>query len=131
MARILYVDDEQALVFLMTRMLEVLGHEASGHTSAMEALKVFRNEPSQFDLVITDLSMVGMSGLELAEQLLVARADAAVAIATGHVLQADVDAARRLGVLDVITKPGSLDELDGAVTALLDKARSETQPGGR
>ena len=131
MARILYLDDEQALVFLMTRMLEVLGHEASGHTSAIEALAAFRNDPSYFDLVITDLSMVGMNGLEFAAQILTIRADAAVAVATGHVSTADVDAARRLGVLDVIIKPGSLDEMENAVAALLEKARPAAQPGGR
>jgi CheY-like chemotaxis protein len=131
MARILYVDDEQALVFLMTRMLKVLGHEAAGYTSPHDALAAFRNDPRYFDLTLTDLSMVGMSGLELAEQLLTIRADAPVAIATGHVLEEDVKSARRLGVLDVITKPGSLDELEKALTPLLEKSRLASQTGGR
>ncbi|MGH8180629.1 MAG: response regulator, partial [Steroidobacteraceae bacterium] len=67
-ARILYVDDEPMLVFLVTRALEKLGIASRGFSSADEALAAFRGEPHAFALVLTDLTMPGgMSGLELAQ----------------------------------------------------------------
>ena len=83
MARILYLDDEESLVFLVTRMLQVLGHEPQGFTSASEALAAFRASPGSFALVLTDLSMPAMGGIEFATQILAIRRTAAVAVLTG------------------------------------------------
>lgn len=129
MTRILYLDDEDALVLLMTRMLKALGYHAFGHTTASAALTAFRSEPERFDLVITDLSMPGMSGLDFARQILAIRPQARVAIATGHVDPRDIEAARSAGVLRVIAKPDSIDELSRIVTALLAQTSAATQAG--
>ena len=81
--RVLYLDDEQPLVLLVARMLEHLGHAVSGFTNAGEALQAFKASPREFGLVLTDMSMPGMSGLEFAQQILVIDPKATVVIATG------------------------------------------------
>ena len=63
---VLYLDDEEALVFLVTRTLERLGYSVSGYTRVEEALAAVRADSGQFDLLVTDLNMPGQSGLEVA-----------------------------------------------------------------
>jgi CheY-like chemotaxis protein len=118
MARILYLDDEAALVFLITRMLGFLKHGGVGHTAAQDALEAFRREPASFDAVLTDLSMPGMNGLAFAREVLALRPQAVVAIASGFVEPADREEARAHGIA-VVTKPGSLEELESVIAALL------------
>src|SRR5262245_22884380 len=67
---ILYVDDEESLVYLITRVLERLGYRVSGFIDAHAALAAFQADPGAYDTVVTDLSMPGMSGAELSKQIL-------------------------------------------------------------
>ena len=121
-ARILYLDDEEPLVFLMRRMLEHLGHRISAFTRSEEALAAFTAAPAEFDLVLTDMSMPGMSGVEFAQSVLAVRPDALVVIATGHLQDKDVERARAAGVHEVIQKPSSLEEMAQTVNRLLSQA---------
>ena len=82
--RILYVDDEEAVLFVMTRTLERLGYRATGFTAPAEALRVFAEDPTAFDAVVSDMGMPGMSGLELARELKRIRPDLPIAIASGY-----------------------------------------------
>jgi two-component system cell cycle sensor histidine kinase/response regulator CckA len=127
-ARILYLDDEEPLVFLMKRMLEHLGHRISAFTSSDDALAAFTAAPDEFDLVLTDMSMPGMSGIEFAQSVLAVRPGTLVVIATGHIQNKDVERARVAGVHAVIQKPNTLAEMTSTVTQLLDEAkRAPTQ----
>lgn len=118
--RVLYVDDEPTLVFLVTRALEKLGIATQGFTSTQEALAAFGKEPHAFALVLTDLTMPGnMSGLELAEAVLAIRRDAAVVIASGGIEPAQAQRALALGVRKVIQKPGKVAEMAALVGALV------------
>src|SRR5262249_34826402 len=67
---ILYVDDEPSIVALMLRKLERLGYRATGYIDPTQALTTFRSGPQDFDVVVTDLAMPGMSGFDLARELL-------------------------------------------------------------
>lgn len=109
--RVLYLDDEEPMVLLASRMLKRLGYQVAPHTSAEEALADFRRRPDEFDLVLTDLAMPGASGLELARTILGLRPDIPVLLATGYIEPADLEAAQRLGVREVILKPTTIDEL--------------------
>ena len=82
---ILYVDDEEGLVFLGKRLLERLGSFVTGHTDALKALEEFRANPQTFHAVVTDMAMPGMSGLEFARELLAARSDIAIIMTSGYV----------------------------------------------
>jgi two-component system cell cycle sensor histidine kinase/response regulator CckA len=126
MARILYLDDEETIIFLVTRMLEFLKHRATGYSSAAAALTAFQGEPTAFDLVLTDLAMPGMSGLEFAQRILAIRPGMPVAIASGHVDPRDIETARALGILAVVAKPHTLEEMARTVDDLLHQAHAVT-----
>lgn len=118
--RVLYVDDEPTLVFLITRALEKLGVAAQGFANADEALTAFRHDPQAFTLVLTDFTMPGgMSGLELAQAVLAVRPDAAVVITSGAIDPAEVRRATTLGVRAVIQKPAKVAEMAETVRGLL------------
>ena len=67
---VLSLDDEEPLVFLVTRLLKRLGHEACGFTAAIDALAAFKSDPAHSKLVLTDLSMPGANGLDFAREIL-------------------------------------------------------------
>ena len=118
--RVLYVDDEPTLVFLLTRALEKLGIAAQGFSTADEALTAFKGDPQAFTLVLTDFTMPGgMSGLELAQAVLAIRADAAVVIASGAIDPAEVQRATASGVRAVIQKPAKVADMAQTVSGLL------------
>jgi CheY-like chemotaxis protein len=118
--RVLYVDDEPTLVFLITRALEKLGIASQGFASAEEALAAFRREPHAFALVLTDLTMPGgMSGLELAQAVLAIRPDARVVIASGCIDPTEAQRAAAVGVHAVVQKPAKVPEMAQLVSGLL------------
>ena len=117
---ILYVDDEPALVFLLTRALEKLGIASRGFSDAQEALTAFQREPQAFTLVLTDLTMPGgMSGLDMAQAVLAIRPDAPVVIASGFIDPAEAQRAAAVGVRRVIQKPAKVPEMARLVSELL------------
>ncbi len=109
--RILYVDDEEQLVFLVTRMMERMGYRVRGMTHPREAIEAVRENPGGFDLIISDLGMPEMSGLDLAAQLIAIRADLPIIITSGYVRPEDKIKADRLGVRDIVLKPNTVAEM--------------------
>jgi CheY-like chemotaxis protein len=118
-ARILYLDDEEPLVFIVKRMLEHLGHKVCGFTQSKAALAAFSASPQDFDLVLSDMSMPGMNGIEFASAVLALRPETLVVIASGFVDPEDADRARSAGVRYFVRKPSTVDELRQLVTSLL------------
>jgi len=118
-ARILYLDDEEPLVFIVKRMLERLGHQVAGFTTADAALAAFNAEPDSFHLVLSDMSMPGMSGIDFATSVLKSRPQALVVIVSGYMDPKDMERAKAAGVRECIHKPNTLDEMRQMVTALL------------
>src|SRR5690349_8813729 len=82
--RVLYLDDEAALVSLTTRLLQRMGYEPTGFTDARRAVEAFTAAPRQFDLIVTDMAMPGMSGIDFAERILAIRPDIPVLLASGY-----------------------------------------------
>jgi PAS domain S-box-containing protein len=119
--RILYLDDEDALVLLARRLLERLGYTVSGFSSAAEALAAFEAAPDQFDLVLSDLSMPGITGIDVARRVLEIRPDMPVLLASGYVRAEDVDLARSMGVREVIWKPTTINEMGELLGRILAK----------
>jgi two-component system, cell cycle sensor histidine kinase and response regulator CckA len=115
---VLYLDDDEPLVFLVTRMLERLGYRVSGYTRAEEALAAVRADQGQFDLVVTDLNMPGMSGLDVARELAHLRPDLPVVLTSGYVTEELRAQASAAGVRHVIYKPDTVDGLCDAVQRL-------------
>ncbi len=109
--RVLYVDDEDALVYLVTRLLQRFGYEVSGFVDPAQALLEFRKDPFAFDVIVTDLAMPGMSGFDLARAMLTTRPDIPIVMTSGYVRPQDRETAQAVGVLDLVLKPDTLEQL--------------------
>jgi PAS domain S-box-containing protein len=119
---ILYVDDEEALVFLTSRMLRRLGYRVTGYTDAAVALQAFRSGPGEFDVLMTDTSMPGLSGVDLVREILQVRRDIPVVMVSGYMQPADLDSVRQLGVTEIVLKPHSPRDLGAALQRVISPA---------
>lgn len=116
---VLYVDDEESLVTLITRRLSPLGYHIIGATDATMALANFRACPDDFDVVVTDLGMPGMSGCDFARQIKIIRPDIPVILTSGYLRPEDRQAAERAGVDRVVLKPTMVDDLGNMLHGLM------------
>jgi PAS domain S-box-containing protein len=122
--RILFLDDEGALVLIAKAMLERLGYQVHGFTVAEQALAAFKAEPGAFDLLVTDFNMPGASGLDVAREVRRLRPELPVALASGFVTDELRAQALALGIRELIYKPQTIEELAAAVArALAESAR--------
>jgi signal transduction histidine kinase len=103
--RILLVDDEAPLVKVGEQMLVSFGYKVTTKTNSREALKVFKADPHQFDLVITDLTMPKMTGLDLSLQILELRADMPIILCTGFSEAIQTETVKSLGIRELAIKP--------------------------
>jgi CheY-like chemotaxis protein/anti-sigma regulatory factor (Ser/Thr protein kinase) len=81
--RILFVDDEEVLAALGKQGLQLLGYRVTSRSDSQEALEEFTHHAQDFDLLVTDLSMPGMSGVELTQQIRRIRPDLPAILVTG------------------------------------------------
>jgi len=123
---ILYLDDEEALVLFANRLLTRLGFRVTGFIDAAEALHEFGSRPSEFDAVVTDLSMPKMTGLDFAREVLAIRPGTPVVITSGYVRPEDQVKAQQLGIRDFVLKPTTADQLATTLDQLL-QDRAETR----
>ena len=109
--RVLYIDDDEALIDLYSRMLKRAGHEVAAYVDSREALAVLAADPGAFDVVVTDFNMPRMSGLQVAGAVLAIRPDMPVAVVTGHITEELRAKASEAGVCRLIFKPDAVQEL--------------------
>ena len=109
--RILLIDDEEIQVRSVQPMLERLGYKVIGKTDALEALEVFKEQPDEFDLVITDQTMPHLTGRELAEELLRIRPDIPIILCTGFSEVIHEEEAKAMGIREFVMKPFSVSEM--------------------
>jgi CheY-like chemotaxis protein len=103
--RVLLVDDEEMVVLTARRLLERLGYVVTAYASSAAALAAFSAAPERFDIVVSDLTMPGLTGTELSEAVRRARPDVPIVLATGHLEQLDLERAQALGVSEMLPKP--------------------------
>ena len=125
--RVLYVDDDGSLVMLIKRMLERGGYRVTGFTDPVQALNEFFAHPDAYDVVVTDLSMPGMSGFSFAVELLAASPDTPVFMTSGYVRQEDEEKARQIGIRSLILKPDTLEGLQRHLAQLFAEATGENR----
>jgi CheY-like chemotaxis protein len=116
---VIYIDDDEAMVFLVKRMLSSLGYRVSGFENPLEALAVIEAQPHDFDLIVSDFNMPGASGLDIARRLAQLRPGLPVIITSGYVSEQLQEGARAVGVRHIINKPDTVDELCAIVQRVL------------
>lgn len=126
--RILYVDDERQLIAIAQRALGRLGYTVSGFTSPALALEAFRAEPHHFSVVVTDMNMPQLSGLQLALQIRSLRADTPIVLLSGHITDELKTKAKGAGVNYFLYKPCTMQELSEIVQRAIAPDRSEASP---
>jgi len=102
---ILLLDDEPALTGALQRLLVRLNYRVSTSNNPRETLQIYRNNPAQFDLVITDLTMPEMNGLEVARQLRSLRPDLPIILASGFSSDLSRENLEANGICDLLEKP--------------------------
>jgi PAS domain S-box-containing protein len=120
--RILFVDDEKTLVDLGLQILERLGYRVTTRTSSLEALELFMDQPDNFDLVITDMTMPNMTGDEFAAKIMEIRADIPVILCTGYSERIAKDNAHKIGIKEFVLKPIIMSDMATTVRKVLDEA---------
>ncbi len=116
---ILLVDDEEQVVQVTGEILQGLGYKVVGRSSPRDALELFYSSPGQFDLVLTDLTMPGVTGLELSERVKSLRPDIPIILFTGYSDQVSKDAAAAAGISEYCLKPISMRELSTVIGRFL------------
>lgn len=107
--RLMFVDDEEELVSALVERLELRGIDAIGVTSGDEALEHLREE--SFDVVIIDVKMPGIGGLEVLRTVSRRYPNVKVILMTGHGSAEDSEIGRRLGAVAYLQKPVDLEDL--------------------
>jgi CheY-like chemotaxis protein/anti-sigma regulatory factor (Ser/Thr protein kinase) len=121
--RILLVDDEEQIVAMERQMLENLGYRVTARTDSQEALKVFAEQPHNFDLVITDMTMPHMSGDQLAQKMLDIEPNIPVILCTGFNEVITEDKALAIGIQKFVMKPIVKNDLAATIRTVLDQSQ--------
>lgn len=121
--RILFVDDEEALVEIAKQMLERLGYEVVAEKDSVKALKQFQRDPEKFDLVITDQTMPNMTGIELAKKLMSIKKDIPIILCTGFSEVISPETAKAMGIREFVMKPIIKNEMAETIKRVISGER--------
>jgi CheY-like chemotaxis protein/anti-sigma regulatory factor (Ser/Thr protein kinase) len=119
--RVLFVDDEEAAITAMKKILARLGYTSTTSNRSRDALNIFKENPDGFDLLITDMTMPEVTGLQLVREVRAIRPDIPVILCTGYSDQIDDEKARMAGVNAFLIKPLSMYDIAGAIRRVLEK----------
>jgi len=104
--KILFIDDEKALADLGKEILESVGYQVTAETDSEKALHLFKSNPQAFSLVITDLTMPRLTGIQISEQIRYERPDIPIILCSGRLdsgmTKEDLEA---YGIIEFIKKP--------------------------
>ncbi len=120
---ILLVDDEELIIKMEKQLLKSLGYRVTSRTSSIEALESFRSSPDKFDLVITDMTMLNMTGDKLTFELKRIRKEIPVILCTGFSEKISKEKADALGINGFLMKPILKSELSQTIRTVLDSKK--------
>jgi PAS domain S-box-containing protein len=121
---ILFIDDEEMLAELGQAMLKRLGYHVTTRTNSLDALTIFQNQPDDFDLIITDQTMPGMTGLDLARRILQIRPHMPIILCTGYSTLISEDKGKAAGIKGFAYKPLAKKEIGELIRKVLDEENS-------
>ncbi len=116
---ILIVDDEPALTSLYETFLTLLGYTLTVCGDSSDALKLFKENPYKYDLVLTDQGMPNLTGKQLSQELLAIRADVIIILVTGYSDTISEKEAQEIGIRKYILKPVNLAKLSQTIEECL------------
>jgi DNA-binding NtrC family response regulator len=119
--RVLFVDDEQGLVTAVVKRLKLRDITACGATSSLDALR--RVEEEVFDVVILDVRMPDIGGLDMLGQFRDKYPDMEVVLMSGHGSVENVEEGERLGAFDYLQKPVEIEDLVAVIKKAMDRKR--------
>jgi signal transduction histidine kinase/ActR/RegA family two-component response regulator len=118
--RILYIDDDEALAFLVRRLLTRRGFKVNCQTDPMAAVRMLRSDPQAFDLVVTDYNMPGMSGIDVVHEVRRISPDLLVAVISGFIDEELRSLASKADVQQLIFKASAVEDLCDVIVRILE-----------
>ncbi len=122
--RIMVIDDETTVAGVLHLMLKKVGYAVTTFNDSIAAVDQFRRDPNCCDLVITDMLMPNMTGVELAREFLGQRSDIPIIILTGHSQNVDISRLKQLGVKGMLLKPIKKEKLYQTIRRILEHGES-------
>ncbi|MEN8141030.1 MAG: PAS domain S-box protein [Thermodesulfobacteriota bacterium] len=119
--RIMVVDDEAPIVGVLRRLLGNLGYRVTGFTSSVEAMAAYGAAPDDFDLLITDMTMPGLTGMALAQKVHALRPEMPIILCTGYGEDLDHDEFESHGIAELILKPVLARPMAESIRKVLDR----------
>jgi PAS domain S-box-containing protein len=116
---VLYIDDDEAHLFLIKRTMERWGYRVSAYLEQREALDALRAGAERFDLVITDFKMPGISGTEVAQAIRRVRPELPVVVISGYINEELREQAAAAGVRELVFKAQEMEELRDVVQRVI------------
>lgn len=120
---ILVVDDEESIVTMFKLILEDLGYKITTFTSSTETVEAFLTDPEAFDLIITDQTLPGLAGDELAAKILKIRPNIPIIICTGYSSLLSEKRPEDIGVEKILMKPVERQTLAHTIRDVLDRKK--------
>jgi PAS domain S-box-containing protein len=117
---LLFVDDEEHLADLGKLMLERLGYKVTAVSDSQSAWQIFQNNPDAFDMIITDRTMPGLTGLELSKKAQALCPKIPIILCTGFSTDYSLEQLREIGIRGCIYKPVLKKELAEIIRHVLD-----------
>ena len=121
-AYVLVVDDEGAIRYSITKTLQRVGYHVEAAASGEEALEMMKNQ--NYDVVLTDIRMPGLTGVELLRRIKEEAPDAVVILLTGYASLETAIESLRLGAHDYLVKPSSSQDIRNSVAQGVERARN-------
>jgi len=121
--RILVVDDEAQILDMIELMLQSLNYKVITKMESIAALEEFRKNPDDFDLVITDQTMPGLTGFELSKRMLAIRKNIPIILCTGFSELVNEESVKAAGIRKFILKPILKSQLSVLIREILDGSK--------
>lgn len=115
---ILVIDDEKAISELIKDSLELKGYHVTAISNSRQALNIFLENTTKYDIIITDQSMPHITGTELASLIKQARPDIPIILCTGNMRSLDTQSTHNTDLQKIFSKPVDLQQLASAINEL-------------
>jgi signal transduction histidine kinase/CheY-like chemotaxis protein len=115
------LDDDKVIAGMMQKMLQNLGYRVRAFTRSDQLIEEFKKNGDRVDLVVTDMTMPNLTGVQLARQLIDLRADIPIILCSGFNETIDAAGAKEIGIREYLMKPVDMKALANVVRTVLDE----------